>query len=138
MRVEQRLDYALRLLVAVSRLPEGERVAVGDLAEAMGLPRRFCEQQVTELSRHGLVSCRRGAGGGCRLSVPSDEITVADVVNALQGTALDVPHTHGSATTQMWEEVAAAVEERLAAVSIAALAEEQAMIERAGAAMYQI
>jgi Rrf2 family protein len=138
MRVEQRLDYALRLLVAVSRLPEGERVAVGDLAEAMGLPRRFCEQQVTELSRHGLVSCRRGAGGGCRLSVPSDEITVADVVNALQGTALDVPHTQGSATTQMWEEVAAAVEERLAAVSIAALAEKQAMIERAGAAMYQI
>jgi Rrf2 family protein len=137
-RVEQRLDYALRLLVAISRLPEGQRVAVGDLAEAMDLPRRFCEQQITELSRHGLVSCRRGAGGGCKLAVRSDELTVAEVAKALQGTALDVPHTHGSATTQMWEQVAAAIEEHLAAVSIAELAERQAQIDRAGAAMYQI
>lgn len=138
MRVAQRLDYALRLLVAISRLAEGERVAVGHLAEAMNLPRRFCEQQITELSHHGLVSCRRGAGGGCKLGVRADELTVTDVANALQGTVLDVPHTQGSATTRMWEEVAVAVEERLASVSIAELAERQAEIDYAGAAMYQI
>ena len=138
MRVSQRLDYTLRLLAAISRLPEGEHVAVGALAEAMSLPRRFCEQQITELSRHGLVSCRRGAGGGCRLEVPADELSVATVVNVLQGSALDVPHTPGSATTEMWERVADGVERLLADVTIADLAQRQTEIDLAGSPMYHI
>ena len=138
MRVSQRIDYTLRLLAAISRLPDEDRVAVGELAEAMDLPRRFCEQQITELSRHGLVSCRRGAGGGCRLEVPADKLTVASVVDVLQGTAIDVPHTPGSATTEMWERVSDNVEEMLAGVTIADLARRQAQIDLEGSAMYHI
>lgn len=138
MRVSQRLDYTLRLLAAISRLPEGERVAVGELAEAMNLPRRFCEQQITELSRHGLVSCRRGAAGGCKLEVPADKLSVAAVVSVLEGSVLDVPHTPGSATAEMWEQVADSVEKLLADVTIADLAQRQAEIDLADSPMYHI
>ena len=67
MRVSQRLDYAVRLLVLLAAQPPGEHVVVGDLAERIGLPRRFAEQQVSVLARAGIVRCRRGASGGCTL-----------------------------------------------------------------------
>ena len=64
MRVSQRVDYSLRLLVALAALPDRQRVAVGELAEALDLPKRFSEQQITQLSRDGIVSCQPGVGGG--------------------------------------------------------------------------
>ena len=61
MRVPQRLDYALRALVLLALQPEGEYIAAGDLADHLGLPRRFVEQQVTALVARR-ASCGAGAG----------------------------------------------------------------------------
>ena len=72
MRVSQRLDYAVRALTALAQQPPGVYVAAGDIADGLGLQRRFVEQQFTGLARAGIVDCRRGAGGGCALLRPAD------------------------------------------------------------------
>lgn len=138
MRVSQRLDYALRGLVALAQRPEGAAVAAGELADSLSLPRRFLEQQFTALSQAGVVECRRGAGGGCSLARPAADITAADVVRALEGDALDVPRTSGTVVTEMWAEVASSLDEALAGITLADLAGRQNALEASQAAIYYI
>jgi Rrf2 family protein len=137
-RVPQRLDYALRALVLLALQSEGEYVAAGDLAERLGMPRRFVEQQVTSLARAGIVECRRGASGGCALARTASEVTVLDVVVAVQGDVLDVPKVTGSAASELWAEAAAELGGFFSAVSLAELARRQRDIDGAAATMYWI
>ncbi len=138
MRIPQRLDYALRALVLLALQPEGDHIAAGDLAEHLGLPRRFVEQQVTALARAGIVECRRGAAGGCALARAASEVTVLDVVVAVQGDVLDVPRVSGSAASVLWAEAAEALGGFFSAVSLSDLAQRQRDIDGAGATMYWI
>ena len=138
MRVSQRLDYTLRMLVALGRLPMGASAAAGELASALGLPRRVGEQQMTALAKTGLVESRRGSGGGVSLSRPASEITVHDVVKAVQGDALDVPRSSGSATTEFWGSAARALAAHMDAVTIADLVRRQEELDAETAPMYFI
>lgn len=138
MRVSQRLDYALRMLVALGRLPVGASAAAGELATSLGLPRRVGEQQMTALAKTGLVESRRGTGGGVALARPAAEINVHDVVRAIQGDVLDVPRSSGSATAEFWESAAHALEVRMRAVTLADLASRQEHLDAEAAPMYFI
>lgn len=138
MRVSQRLDYALRALTALAAVPEGTYVVAGDLADELGLPRRFLEQQLTALAKRGLVTCQRGSGGGCALGRPAAEITVADAVRALQGDVMDVPRVTGSAVSEMWGDAAQRLESDLQAIDLASLAKRQAVLDAAATPMYYI
>jgi len=137
-RVSQRLDYALRVLVQLANRPAGTHVAAGELADELSLPRRFVEQQVTQLSHSGIVSCRRGATGGCALGRPSDEIPVREVVLALHGDVLDVPHQPDSATAELWQGAAVSLAEYLGTVTVADLATRQRELDAASAPVYYI
>lgn len=139
MRVSQRLDYALRAMTALAAVPVGEYVVAGDLADRLGLPRRFLEQQLTAVAKRGLVTCQRGAGGGCALARPASEISVAEIVRALQGEVLDVPHVTGSAVSEMWAHAAAGLQKEFEVVDLATLAKRQAEFDAASSpAMYYI
>ena len=138
MRVSQRLDYALRSLVLLAQQPEASWVAAGDLADRLGLPRRFVEQQVTALSRAGVVTCRRGAAGGCSLARPAEEIAVSEVVLALHGEVLDIPHQPDSATAELWQRASMHMAEYLSATTLAELAERQSEIDAESAPIYYI
>ncbi len=138
MRVPQSLDYALRAIVLLALQPEDEYVAAGDLADRLGLPRRFVEQQVTRLARYGLVRCRRGATGGCALAFPAADITVLDVVSAIQGDVLDVPHVTDSATSHLWSQASEALSGFLGSTTVAQLADQQRELDGAAATMYWI
>jgi Rrf2 family protein len=138
MRVSQRLDYTVRALTALAMRPDGEYVAAGDIADALGLPRRFVEQQFTLLARAGIVECRRGAGGGCALGRAAEAVTVADVVRALQRSVIDVPHVTGSAVSLMWSHASAELESALGRVTLAQLAESQRRLDSELAPMYYI
>jgi Rrf2 family protein len=137
-RVSQRLDYVLRSLTALAQRPEGTYVAAGEIADTLGLPRRFVEQQFGTLSRAGIVRCRRGAAGGCALARPASEISVGEVVRAVQGVVIDTPNVTGSAVSEMWSVSAAALEESLDAVDLAALAARQKELDARAAPMYYI
>jgi Rrf2 family protein len=138
MRVSQRLDYTLRLLVEIARQPEETWVAAGELATSLGMPRRFLEQQMTGLARRGLVECRRGTGGGCRLTRPASEISVREIVVAVQGEVLDVPQTTGSATAEFWVGADAALGEYLAETKLADLALRQSELDAEMEPLYYI
>lgn len=138
MRVPQRLDYALRALVLLALQPEGEYIAAGDLADHLSLPRRFVEQQITALARAGIVRCRRGAAGGCALARESREVSVFDVVEAVQGEVLDVPHVTGSAASALWADAATQLSDFLETVTLAELAERQRDLDGVATSMYWI
>ena len=138
MRVSQRLDYTLRGLTELAEQPFGTFVAAGEIADDLELPRRFVEQQFTALARAGIVECRRGAGGGCALSRPADEITVAEVVKALQGAVLDVPRVTGSAVSEMWAAAAGSLEAALEETTLQELAARQKDLAAHAAPMYYI
>ncbi len=138
MRVSQRLDYTLRGLVALVAQPAGTYVVAGDLADKLGLPRRFLEQQFTAIAKRGLVTSQRGAGGGTALARPASEMTVGDVVRAVQGQVIDVPHVAGSATSEMWAAVAEDVAASVDKITLAELARRQAELDEGLNAMYHI
>jgi Rrf2 family protein len=136
-RVSQKLDYTLRGLVGLAGMPPGTTAAAGEIADRLGMPRRFLEQQFTAVAKRGLLTCRRGAGGGCSLARPAAEITVGDVVRAVQGTVLDVPSLT-AATSELWSAAATTLGGVLDAATLSDLADRQAEIDRARTAMYYI
>ena len=138
MRVSQRLDYGLRALILLAQQPEGDFIAAGDLADRLGMPRRFVEQQFTALARAGIVDCRRGSTGGCALARPAAEISVAEIATALQGEVLDVPHQNGSASAEFWEQMAQDMADLLGRTNLEELAIRQRALESDMFPMYYI
>lgn len=138
MRVSQRLDYSIRLLIALAARPAGDLAGAGDLADSLGMPRRFVELQATSLAKAGLITCRRGTGGGCALARPAGSITLVDVVEAVEGTLLDIPMRSDSASAETWANVAATVQRELSEVTLAGLASRQREIDAERSPMYFI
>lgn len=88
MHISARVDYGMRALLELASAsatnPRG--LVKGDhLAEAQSVPVKFLEAILRDLRIHGIVESRRGVEGGYRLGRPANEITVADVVRALDG-----------------------------------------------------
>ncbi|MDZ4064307.1 MAG: Rrf2 family transcriptional regulator, partial [Coriobacteriia bacterium] len=90
------------------------------------------------LARRDLVTCQRGARGGCGLARSAAEITIGDVVRAIEGEALDVPVSDGSAVGDVWVLLARRWSEVLEEVTLAELAHEQDELERRSSATYYI
>lgn len=88
MQVSARVDYGMRALaeLAAEAAKDPDHLVKGDaLAQAQGIPVKFLEGILNQLRRSGFVASQRGADGGYRLARPAAEITVADVIRALEG-----------------------------------------------------
>ena len=88
MQVSARVDYAMRALVelaAQATQDPRQLVKADDLAERQGIPPKFLEGILTQLRRTGFVFSQRGSDGGYRLARPAADISVADVIRALEG-----------------------------------------------------
>lgn len=81
-------EYALRAVVHLAR-DSGGPVSAGDVAAALDVPANYLSKILHTLSRAGLVSSERGPGGGYRLARPAEELSIADVVGAIDSTALE-------------------------------------------------
>jgi len=86
--IPAKVDYGMRALLTLAAL--GEPATSEDLARAQGLPAKFLGSIMTDLRRAGLVSSQRGSEGGFRLGRPGSEISVADVMRALDGPLAEV------------------------------------------------
>ncbi len=84
MRVSAKVDYALRALAELAASPAGQVKAEG-LATAQDIPLKFLENILLELRRAEIVSSQRGAEGGYRLAKAPKEISLADVIRAVEG-----------------------------------------------------
>ena len=86
MRVSAKADYAVRAMIELASGGEEGNPIKGDrIAEAQAIPLRFLENILGELRHAGLVQSRRGADGGYWLAKPPDDITLADIVRAVEG-----------------------------------------------------
>jgi Rrf2 family cysteine metabolism transcriptional repressor len=78
-------EYGVRVMVELARRGGAEPVALAEIAEHEGLPLAYLEHLVARLRRAGLVESRRGAHGGYLLAREPAQITMAEVVEALEG-----------------------------------------------------
>src|SRR5437588_8518642 len=85
LKISQKTEYALRAMLQLAGGTGGPLISAREISEQQRIPLRFLEQQLGSLSKAGLVESFRGAGGGCRLAKDAADITVADVVDAIEG-----------------------------------------------------
>jgi Rrf2 family protein len=84
MRVSAKVDYALRAVTELAASPPGF-VKAERLATAQAIPLKFLENILLELRRAEIVASQRGAEGGYRLAKPPGEVSLADVIRAVEG-----------------------------------------------------
>jgi len=80
------VDYSLKALLALAeRYPSSEPMRVEEIAEAQGVPENYLRRLLIELKRGGLVASQKGPSGGYMLARPPARITMADVVEIIEG-----------------------------------------------------
>jgi Rrf2 family protein len=87
-RTTAKADYAVR--AAVELAAAGELVTAEHIAQAQGIPVNFLENILRDLRRGGIVDSRRGQQGGYTLARPAAEISVADIIRAVEGPLANV------------------------------------------------
>jgi Rrf2 family protein len=85
MRISAKADYAVRAAVELAAADGDRPVKAERIATAQGIPLNFLENILGELRHAGIVRSHRGADGGFRLARPATEVTVADVIRAVEG-----------------------------------------------------
>jgi Rrf2 family protein len=84
-RISAKADYAVRAAIELA-VAGTEHPTKGDsVAQAQGIPLKFLENILADMRHAGLVTSRRGAEGGYWLARPAEEITVADIIRAVEG-----------------------------------------------------
>ena len=131
-------EYGVRLMVELGRRSGTEPVALAAVAEAETLPLSYLEHLVAKLRQVGLVTSVRGAHGGYKLARPAEEITMLDVVEALEGPVApmecfhadregrvlcshEADGDHACATKLLWTRVHGGVSKALAGTTLAEL-----------------
>ena len=89
MRLEltRRADYGIRAMIAIARATPEVPLSTPRIADAMAIPVRFLPQVMADLARAGLVDSTGGRRGGYRLGRPASEISLLEVIEALEGDA---------------------------------------------------
>jgi Rrf2 family iron-sulfur cluster assembly transcriptional regulator len=116
-KVSTRGDYASRALLSLALHADlGQPTAVRDIADRTGLPQPYLEQILLALKGAGLVRSKRGVGGGYVLARPAEDITLGQIVSAVEGPIVagdfGEPHQNGAcdhegqcALLTVWAEV---------------------------------
>jgi Rrf2 family protein len=151
MRISAKGQYAIRAMLDLT-LHHGERpVPIQDVARRQAIPQRYLEQVLLLLKRAGFLASKRGAAGGYQLGRPAADISVGDVLRAVEGrvTALEVAgHEPGGEVrvvaegaalwAELWQEVADAVGAVIDRTTLADLAERVVARQSPGRATYHI
>jgi Rrf2 family protein len=85
MRISAKADYAVRAAVELAAADGEKPVKAERIATAQDIPLNFLENILGELRHAGIVRSHRGAEGGFRLAKPANQITIADIIRAVEG-----------------------------------------------------
>ena len=85
MQITRQADYAVRAVLYLARLGGGERAATSTVAEEQRIPPSFLAKIISQLSIAGLLHTSRGARGGVTLAHPPKEISLLEVIEAIDG-----------------------------------------------------
>ena len=133
MQLTRAADYGIRVMVQLAGLPTGSRVPIELLARQTDAPESFLSKVMQRLATSRLVNSHRGARGGFELALPASDITMLDVITAVEGPVvlnICLPHgggcdrRHLCATYHVWAEAQAKLAEVLDGATIERLAAE--------------
>jgi len=85
MMFSTKAEYGVRVMVHLAQRGDGQPIPLASVAESEGLPLAYLEHLVRRLRRAGLVESRRGAHGGYTLARPAGSVSMAEIVEALEG-----------------------------------------------------
>ena len=85
MRLTRGADYGTRGIVRLARMSDRGVVLVSDIASAEGLPESYLAKIFQDLAKEGIVRSHRGAKGGFSLARPAEEITLRQIIEAIEG-----------------------------------------------------
>jgi Rrf2 family protein len=124
MNISSRCEYACRAIIELARNDAGEPLTATVIAERRTIPEQYLVHILLQLKRAGLVRSVRGARGGYLLAKSTDEITLRDIVAAIDGPVIDPLPVGGSGSEELgpvWREVAAGVDDVLSRVTLRSL-----------------
>lgn len=85
MKLSTKGKYGLRAMIDLAQYSEQEAVSISSISTRQNISESYLEQLVAKLRKAGLVKSIRGAQGGYQLARPSNEISVGDILRALEG-----------------------------------------------------
>lgn len=127
MKVSTRVWYGLMAMVELGLRERQGRVQVREISESQGIPEEYLEQLMLALKRAGLVRSQRGVRGGYVLARSASQITVREILEALEGPVLDFEpmepnlreRVKNSGVSVVWEQLAKAMENVLQNITLA-------------------
>jgi Rrf2 family protein len=135
LKINRQTDYAVRVLLALSKEPEGTRLSTAAIRRKMLIPPAFMMRIVAQLAKAGLLNTFPGRDGGVMLPRPAGEISIKDVVEAFEGPILlsqcmqvkgedDCPFQSNCPVRSRWGRVQVAMLREMSNTSFEELAEE--------------
>jgi len=147
MKLSTKGRYGTRAMLDLAMYQDGGPVNLKEVAERQGISRRYLEHLMARLASSGLVRSVRGRSGGFVLTRPPSEITVEEVVEALEG-PINVadcgsdpsvcPRVSACVTQEIWNEVSQTIAHYLSQITLEDLYQRQRKRQEAGMAMYYI
>lgn len=140
MQITRQADYAVRAVLHVAGLTDGERLATSVIAEKEDIPLPFLAKIVSQLSVKGILDAMRGASGGVRLARTPANISLLEVIEAIDGeislnrcvlNADSCPTSSACPVREVWCEAQNSLVQQLQDTSFAHLLERQAELEQA-------
>ena len=131
--ITSKSPYAVRALAELARTGSSGPVPIGEIARRRDIPVQFLEGLFATLRRAGILQSQRGVKGGYSFARAPEDVTVLDVVEALEGR---LGADGASDTADVWTEAIDAFRLKLGAMTIADVAQREA--RAAGASMYYI
>ncbi|MDH3626390.1 MAG: Rrf2 family transcriptional regulator [Acidobacteriota bacterium] len=130
LRVSTATDYGIRAMLHIASLPDGKSVRRVEIAEAEGIPTNFMAKVLRRLVRYGLLRSARGLHGGFCLSRPATQISLLELVEAIDGPIRVSPGRTDDAPVEwisacpaslVWPEVERALRDTLSQYSLEVL-----------------
>jgi Rrf2 family protein len=134
MRVSAKSDYALRALIEIADQPAGEALSAEEIGRRQEIPRNFLQAILADLRRSGIVRSQRGQSGGWRMDREPDQVSVADVIRAVDGPLVSVYGVRPESVTyndraqslqRVWIAARASLREVFEQVTISSLAAQR-------------
>jgi Rrf2 family protein len=129
-RIARQTDYAARLVLHLASLEEGASASIAEISAQRLLPVPFVRRMVAPLVTAGILKTTRGSKGGIQLGRPPSEISLGDLVRAMEGPiAINecvhspnaCPFMHSCPVQKAWVDVSAALTQHLSSIRFDAL-----------------
>ncbi|MDF2512650.1 MAG: hypothetical protein K0S04_2516 [Herbinix sp.] len=141
MKLSTKGRYGLRAVLDLAVHADDEAVALSQIAERQGISINYLEQLIAKLKRAGIVTSIRGAQGGYMLAAPADEISVGDILRALEGDLSPVDcsivnsnegncdNADSCVTKYVWKRISDSINDAVDAIKLAELVAESKKVQ---------